>query len=86
MRPLSKQKKKDIKTLFENGYSLRKIAKRVNVSVGSVSKVRKTSTTNHLKVSYARPRKLNHQQERNIIRSITSGRTTLQKRLPPRCK
>jgi transposase len=74
MRPLSKQRKRDIVALAAQGMSARNIAKQLGVSVGIVSQMRASACPNVVKPPPGRPRMLNAQQERAMVRDITAGR------------
>lgn len=74
MKALSLQKRQDVIALLKSGLSVRKIAERVAVSVGMVSKIRKKDLPDAEKPLPGRPNSLSNVQERNIVRAVLSGR------------
>src|SRR5262249_19516605 len=60
-------------SLLEKGHSSRSVAEKVGISETTVNKIRKTRLSNLDKSKGGRPPLLSAQEERYIMRSITSG-------------
>lgn len=72
MRTLSKQQKNDIKSLASQELSIRQIAKRLSLGVGTVHKYCK-GFLNRKNMPAGRPRKLNERNIQYCVRKIVSG-------------
>ena len=74
MKPLSQQCQKDVISLLQHNKSTREIANQLHVSHSTVSRIRKKILPDTQKSSGGRPQALTEQDERTILRSISSGR------------
>lgn len=73
MKHISHQRRADIVSLLQHGFSTREIAMKLGISHTSVSNVRRDVLPLAKKPSAGRPRSLTDHQERSILRSISAG-------------
>jgi transposase len=73
MKPLSQQCQKDVISLLQHNKSTREIANQLHVSHSTVSRIRKKILPDTQKSSGGHPQALTKQDERTILRSISSG-------------
>ena len=73
MKPLSQQYQKNVISLLQHNKSTRQIADQLHVSHPTVSRIRKEILPDTQKPSGGHPQALTEQDERTILRSISSG-------------
>ncbi|KAI4293403.1 hypothetical protein PAPHI01_2677 [Pancytospora philotis] len=76
MRPISTEIKRETRILFSQGLSLRKIAQRVGISLGSVERITADMARDSANQKGGRPKKITKRVETLIIREIKAPRVT----------